>query len=95
VKIAILLNAKAGQLNRAKCEERARELREGCAKRGVEAETHLVEGRRLTQTARELAAQARAHGIDAIVAESLADPAYDAAAAAELLVDVVEGGFLS
>jgi len=33
--------------------------------------------------------------IDAIVAESLADPAYDAAAAAELLVDVVEGGFLS
>jgi AcrR family transcriptional regulator len=34
-------------------------------------------------------------GIDAIVAESLADPAYDAAAAAELLVDVVEGGFLS
>ncbi|MEV0792702.1 helix-turn-helix domain-containing protein [Kribbella sp. NPDC050459] len=34
-------------------------------------------------------------GIDAIVAESLADPAYDAAAAAELLVDVVERGFLS
>ena len=34
-------------------------------------------------------------GIDAIVAESLADPAYDAAAAAALLVDVVEGGFLS
>jgi len=34
-------------------------------------------------------------GIDAIVAESLADPAYDAAAAAALLVDVVERGFLS
>ncbi|TCC26261.1 TetR/AcrR family transcriptional regulator [Kribbella sindirgiensis] len=34
-------------------------------------------------------------GIDAIVSESLADPAYDAAAAAELLVDVVERGLLS
>lgn len=34
-------------------------------------------------------------GIDAIVAESLRDPAYDAIAAAELLVGVVERGFLS
>lgn len=34
-------------------------------------------------------------GIDAIVSESLTDPAYDAAAAAELLVDVVERGLLS
>ncbi|NIK54390.1 TetR/AcrR family transcriptional regulator [Kribbella shirazensis] len=34
-------------------------------------------------------------GIDSIVAESLADPEYDAAAAAELLVEVVERGLLS
>ncbi|TCC29431.1 TetR/AcrR family transcriptional regulator [Kribbella speibonae] len=34
-------------------------------------------------------------GIDAIVSESLTDPSYDAAAAAELLVDVVERGLLS
>ena len=34
-------------------------------------------------------------GIDAIVAESLTDPEYDAAAAAELLVEVVERGLLS
>jgi AcrR family transcriptional regulator len=34
-------------------------------------------------------------GIDAIVAESLGDPSYDAVAAVELLVDVVERGFLS
>ncbi|TCC04021.1 TetR/AcrR family transcriptional regulator [Kribbella soli] len=34
-------------------------------------------------------------GIDAIVGESLADPEYDAAAAADLLVTVVERGLLS
>ncbi|MGW7685680.1 TetR/AcrR family transcriptional regulator [Kribbella sp. NPDC054772] len=34
-------------------------------------------------------------GIDAIVAESMRDPAYDALAAAELLVEVVERGLLS
>ncbi|WP_427885647.1 TetR/AcrR family transcriptional regulator [Kribbella sp. GL6] len=34
-------------------------------------------------------------GIDAIVAESLRDPAYDAIAAAELLVEVVDRGLLS
>lgn len=34
-------------------------------------------------------------GIDAIVSESLADPEYDAAAAADLLVDLVERGLLS
>jgi len=68
VKIAILLNAKAGQLDRAECEKRARELREGFAKRGVTAETHLVEGRRLTSTAREIAERAAQEGIAAVVA---------------------------
>jgi hypothetical protein len=33
-------------------------------------------------------------GIDAIVSESLSDPEYDATAAAELLVGVVERGLL-
>ncbi|MER7244474.1 helix-turn-helix domain-containing protein [Kribbella sp. NPDC000426] len=33
-------------------------------------------------------------GIDAIVSESLSDPEYDASAAAEVLVGVVEGGLL-
>lgn len=64
MKVAIILNAKAGQLARAACEETARELREGCMKRGIEATTHLVEGKRLTQTARELAAT----GVDAVIA---------------------------
>lgn len=64
VKVAIILNAKAGQLAREACEEKARELLAACEKRGIEATTHLVEGPRLTHKARELAGS----GVDAVIA---------------------------
>jgi diacylglycerol kinase family enzyme len=68
VKVAILLNARAGQLNRARCEQQAHELRERCARRGVRAETYMIEGKHLSATARELARTASHDGIEAIVA---------------------------
>jgi YegS/Rv2252/BmrU family lipid kinase len=64
VRFAILLNAKAGQLARAACEERARELVDKCRERGIEATTHLCPGARLTRTARDLADG----GVDAVIA---------------------------
>ena len=64
VKIAIVLNDKAGQLDRAACEQRAREILAACGQRGIEATTHLCKGAQLTTKARELAAS----GVDAVVA---------------------------
>lgn len=64
VNVAIVLNAKAGQLAREQCEQRARELVEACAQRGITATAHLVEGPKLTEKARELAAS----GVDAVIA---------------------------
>lgn len=64
MKIAILLNAKAGALDRAACDERAREILAGCRARNIDATAHMCEGARLTATARELAAS----GVDAVIA---------------------------
>ncbi len=64
MKVAILLNAKAGGQNRKACEQRAHEILEACKERGVDATAHLCEGARLTQTARELAKT----DIDAVIA---------------------------
>lgn len=64
VKVAIILNAKAGQLASAECEERAKELVAACAERGVEATAHPCEGPKLTAKAKELAAS----GVDAVIA---------------------------
>lgn len=64
MKLAILFNAKAGQLDRRACERRAEEILAACGERGLEATAHVCDGARLTQTARELAGT----GIDAVVA---------------------------
>jgi diacylglycerol kinase family enzyme len=64
VKVAIIFNAKAGQLARLQCEERAREILAGCEQRGIHASTHFCDGPRLTATARKLAAS----GVDAVIA---------------------------
>ncbi len=64
VKVAIVLNAKAGQMNRAACEERAQEILAACTKRGIEATTHMYPGAQLTAKARELANT----GVDAVIA---------------------------
>jgi diacylglycerol kinase family enzyme len=64
VKIAILLNAKAGGSNRKKCEQRAAEILAGCKERGIEATAHLCAGARLSAKATELARS----GVDAVVA---------------------------
>jgi YegS/Rv2252/BmrU family lipid kinase len=64
VKIAILLNAKAGSSNRKRCQQQAAEILEGCKKRGVDAEAHMCPGPRLTAKATELAKS----GVDAVIA---------------------------
>lgn len=65
MKVAIVLNAKAGTLDRAKCQERANEILAKCRERGVDAEAHLCEGARLTSTAQQLA---RRGDLDAVIA---------------------------
>lgn len=62
--VAILLNAKAGQLDRMQCEERAAEILAGCGARGVEATAHLCAGAQLTAKAAALAKT----GVDAVIA---------------------------
>jgi diacylglycerol kinase family enzyme len=64
VKIAVLLNAKAGGLDRKVCEQRAKEILAACAERAIDATAHLCEGARLTTKARELART----GVDAVIA---------------------------
>jgi diacylglycerol kinase family enzyme len=64
VKIAILLNAKAGGSNRRRSEQQAAEILAGCKARGIEATAHLCAGARLTASAAQLART----GVDAVVA---------------------------
>jgi diacylglycerol kinase family enzyme len=65
VKVAIVINAKAGTLDRATCQQRADEILAACGQRGIDAQAHLCDGARLTQTARALAMRG---DLDAIVA---------------------------
>lgn len=65
MKVAIVFNAKAGTLDRAKCQERANEILAACRERGIDAEDHLCEGARLTAKAGELAARG---DLDAVIA---------------------------
>ncbi len=58
------MNAGAGSIGSAKCEERKGEILAALTAAGLEAEVHLCEPARLTQTARELATS----GVDAVVA---------------------------
>lgn len=65
MKVAILLNAKAGSLQDAKCEERAREIVAACQAANIDAKAHLCDPAQLTKTARALA---RARDVDAVIA---------------------------
>jgi YegS/Rv2252/BmrU family lipid kinase len=64
VKVAILLNAKAGSSGRKQCQERVAEILAGFKERGIDASAHLCPGARLTAKATELAAS----GVDAVIA---------------------------
>lgn len=59
-----MLNAKAGQLDRQACEQRANDLLAACRERGIDVTVHVCEGARLTETANALARG----DVDAVVA---------------------------
>jgi len=64
VSVAILLNAKAGELNRVRCEQQAEALLAACGERGIEAKAYTCEGARLWTKAAALAHS----GVDAVIA---------------------------
>ncbi|HEU4611976.1 MAG TPA: diacylglycerol kinase family protein [Kofleriaceae bacterium] len=55
MKVAILLNAKAGQLAPARCESCAQEILAACRAANIDAVAYLCDAARLTDTARALA----------------------------------------
>ena len=67
MKVAILLNAKAGALQNAKCEARAQEILAACRAANIDAEVHLCEPAQLTTIARKLAGAGR---LDAVRPQS-------------------------
>src|SRR5689334_9454045 len=97
MKVAIVLNAKAGALDREKCQERASEIVGAFQQRGIDAEAKLCEGARLTATARELA---RRGDLDAVIAAG-GDGTVSAVAAgvvgsgADVMVGVIPLGTLN
>ncbi|HUQ03275.1 MAG TPA: diacylglycerol kinase family protein [Kofleriaceae bacterium] len=64
MKVAVIMNARAGSIGAAHAEERARSIREAFAAAGVESVIHACPGPELTPTARKAAAS----GVDAVVA---------------------------
>jgi diacylglycerol kinase family enzyme len=64
MKVAVVMNAGAGSIGDAKCEERKAEILAACGAAGIDATVHLCEPARLTETAREVAAS----GVDAVIA---------------------------
>ncbi len=87
MKVAVLLNAKAGQLDRKVCEERAREIVDACRSHGIDATATLCEPARLTETARKLA---REGGVEGVIAAG-GDGTVSAIAAGLVDTDVVLG----
>lgn len=65
MKVAILMNAKAGALTNGGCEMRAQEILAACHAAHIEASIHLCEAAQLTELARRLA---REREVDAVVA---------------------------
>lgn len=65
MKVAILMNAKAGALMNGGCETRAQEILAACHAANIEASVHLCEAAQLTALARRLA---REGDVDAVVA---------------------------
>ena len=87
MKVAILLNAKAGALQNVKCEERAQEILAGCRAANIDAEACLCDAAHLTATARNLARDGDA---DAVIAAG-GDGTVSAVAAGLVGTDVALG----
>ena len=87
MKVAILLNAKAGSLLNEKCEERAREILAACQAANIDATTHLCDAAQLTAIAR---AMARDTDVDAVIAAG-GDGTVSAVAAGLVGTDVALG----
>ena len=64
MKVAVVMNSGAGSIGSANCDERKAEILAACTAAGLDAEIHLCEPARLTQTARQLARS----GVDAVIA---------------------------
>jgi YegS/Rv2252/BmrU family lipid kinase len=91
MKVAIVLNAKAGTLDQERCQQRATELVAAFQQRGITATAHLTEGPHLTQTARELATGGTADGpVDAVIAAG-GDGTVSAVAAGVIGTDITMG----
>jgi diacylglycerol kinase family enzyme len=87
MKVAILLNAKAGAVAQARREERAQEILAACRAANIDATVRSCEAARLTRVARELA---RDHDVDAVVAAG-GDGTVSAVAAGLVGTDVALG----
>jgi diacylglycerol kinase family enzyme len=87
MKVAILLNAKAGSLLNTKCEERAQEILAACQAANIEATAHLCGAAQMTAMARLLA---RDSDVDAVIAAG-GDGTVSAVAAGLVGTDVALG----
>jgi diacylglycerol kinase family enzyme len=87
MKVAVLLNAKAGSLLDSKCEERAQEILAACQAANIDATVHMCEAAQLTSNARALA---RDSDVDAVIAAG-GDGTVSAVAAGLVGTDVALG----